>query len=115
LANKLPNVFTNPKGVTKSYVPAANTPRKIDVPVGQSKVANESEAKIKRGRPIGYKDINPRKRKGNKKEDGRTEDREIPEEFLDINKNILVSQEIQVPEIVENTEISTNYVTDGIQ
>jgi hypothetical protein len=55
LANKLPNVFSDPKGVTKSYVRAANTPIKIDVPIGQSKVANESEPKMKRGRPIGSK------------------------------------------------------------
>lgn len=114
LANKLPNAFTDPKGVTKSYVPAANTPIKIDVPVGQSKVANESEAKMKRGRPIGSKDKNPRKRKRNKKEDGRIEDIEVPEESSDII-DISISKETQVPEIIENTEISINYVMDGIQ
>jgi hypothetical protein len=45
LANKLPNAFTDPKRVTKSYVAAANTPIKIDVPVGQSKVAKELKPK----------------------------------------------------------------------
>ena len=34
LANQLPNAFTNPKGVTKSYVPAINAPIRIDVPAG---------------------------------------------------------------------------------
>ena len=32
LANQLPNAFTDPKGVTKSYIPAANAPIKIDIP-----------------------------------------------------------------------------------
>ena len=65
LANQLPNAFTNPKRVTTSYILAANTPVRIDVPIGQS-VANEPKASVKRGRPVGSKDKNPRKRKGSK-------------------------------------------------
>ena len=61
LANQLPYAFTNPKRVTTSYIPAANAPVRIDVPVGQS-VANEPKASVKRGRPVGSKDKNPRKR-----------------------------------------------------
>ncbi|KAL0328037.1 UNVERIFIED_CONTAM: hypothetical protein Scaly_2236300 [Sesamum calycinum] len=37
LANQLPDAFTDPKRVTKSHVPAANAPIKIDVLVGQAK------------------------------------------------------------------------------
>ena len=69
LANQLPDAFTNPKRVTTSYIPAANAPVRIDVPVGQS-VANEPKASVKLGRPVGSKDKNhrknPRKRKGSK-------------------------------------------------
>ncbi|KAJ9561443.1 hypothetical protein OSB04_006603 [Centaurea solstitialis] len=43
LANQLPDTFTDLKRVTKSHVPAANTPIKIDVPKGQDNMSNESE------------------------------------------------------------------------
>jgi hypothetical protein len=63
LANELPDAFSDPKKVTKSHVPAANAPIRIDVPNGQPLVANESKTRMKRGRPIGSKDKNPRKEK----------------------------------------------------
>ena len=63
LANQLPNVFTDPKRVTKSYVSTANAPIRINVSVGQSNIANESQVRLKRGRPIGSKDKNPRTKK----------------------------------------------------
>ena len=34
IANQLPNVFTNNKKIVKSHIPAANTPARIEVPVG---------------------------------------------------------------------------------
>ncbi|RVW31501.1 Copia protein [Vitis vinifera] len=43
-----------------SHIPAANTPARIDVPVGQ--LTNESKIRLKRGRPVGSKDVTPRKR-----------------------------------------------------
>ncbi|KAK7302565.1 hypothetical protein RJT34_13457 [Clitoria ternatea] len=113
LANQLPNAFADPKRVTKSYIPAVNTPIKIDIPEGQSKFANEFEAKIKRGRPVGSKDKNPRKRKVNK-EDGRIEDIKTLVESPDIIK-VSNPEETKVPEIDTNKEISINYVMDGIQ
>ncbi|XP_056698558.1 uncharacterized protein [Spinacia oleracea] len=64
LANQLPDAFTNPNKVTKSHIPAVNAPIKIDVPAGQYQTASESTTRLKRGRPIGSKDKNPRKRKG---------------------------------------------------
>ena len=33
LANQLPDAFIDTKKVTKSHIPAANTPARIDVPV----------------------------------------------------------------------------------
>ena len=54
----------------KSHISAANTPTRIEVPIGQSinTVANESKPHLKRGRPIGVKDKIPRKRKVQKKQ-----------------------------------------------
>ncbi|XP_019248636.1 PREDICTED: uncharacterized protein LOC109227898 [Nicotiana attenuata] len=64
IANQLPDAFTNLPRVTKSHIPAANASIRIDVPVGQSINANESNPRLKLGRPIGSKDKNPRMRKG---------------------------------------------------
>ena len=41
LPNQLPNAFIDTKQVTKSYILTANTPTRIDVPVGQ--LTNELE------------------------------------------------------------------------
>ena len=63
MANKLPDAFTDVKTVTKSHIPVVNVPCKIKLPDegNKSMLANESKARQKRGRPIGSKDINPRK------------------------------------------------------
>lgn len=112
LANQLANAFTDPKGMTKSYIPAANAPIKIDIPVGQS---NESQPRLKHGRPISSKDKNPRTRKGAKNKDIPSEDIENLKEPLDII-NISSLEEIdQVPETHENKETSINSVQNGIQ
>ena len=55
--------FVDPKRVTKSYIPAANAPIRIDVQEGHNQVSTESSQRLKRGRPIGSKDKNPRKTK----------------------------------------------------
>nr|GFA00186.1 hypothetical protein [Tanacetum cinerariifolium] len=49
---------------------AANAPVKIDVPKENSDIANEFKARPKRGRPIGSKDKNPRKKRGACNPDG---------------------------------------------
>ena len=51
--------------VIKSHIPAANIPARIEIPTGklQSSMINEPKPRLKRGRPIGSKDIIPRKRK----------------------------------------------------
>ena len=51
--------------MTKSYIPAANTPARIDVPVGQ--LTNESKIRLKHGRPVGSKDVTPQKRRTQEK------------------------------------------------
>ena len=85
------------KRVTKSHIPAANAPIRIDIPVGQSNIANESP-KIK---ILGWE-----KRK--KRQDGLIEGVKVPKYSFDIINNS-VPEEPQVPEIVENDEISINY------
>ncbi|KAM2308198.1 hypothetical protein COP1_030342 [Malus domestica] len=59
------DAFNDASKVTKSHIPAANALARIDVPVGQNKMAaNESSsARLKRGRPSGSKDSASRKRK----------------------------------------------------
>ncbi|BBN67664.1 Disease resistance protein CC-NBS-LRR class family [Prunus dulcis] len=65
IANQMPDAFNDAAKVTKSHIPAANAPARIDVHNGQSNVpANgSSAARLKRGRPLGSKDSVPRKRK----------------------------------------------------
>ena len=65
LANQLPNAFIDTKKVTKSYIPTANTPARIDVPVRQ--LTNESKIRLKRGRLVGSKDVTSRKIKTQEK------------------------------------------------
>ena len=50
--------------MTKSQVPAGNTPTWINVPEGQ--LANESQKRLKHRRPFGSKDTTPRKRRTQK-------------------------------------------------
>ena len=80
IANQLPDAFIDTKKVTRSHIPAANTPARIIVPEGQSGdvIANESKARLKRGRPIGSKDKVSRKRKEHVKTHGEFK---TPEEF----------------------------------
>ena len=117
VANQLPDAFTDVKKVTKSHIPAVNAPIRIDVPNGQiaSIQANESKARQKRGRPIGSKDKNPRKKKGQSMQVD-TSEFIIPEErvtkIIDITDEIS-TKDVQVPENDNNEEISISYVTSG--
>ena len=51
--------------MTKSYISTANTPARIDVPVGQ--LTNESKIRLQRSRLVGLKDVTPRKRRTQEK------------------------------------------------
>ena len=63
--NQLPDAFIDSTKVTKSHIPAANIPARIEIPTGklQSSMTNEPKPRLKRGRPISSKDTIPRKRK----------------------------------------------------
>ncbi|GJR39298.1 retrovirus-related pol polyprotein from transposon TNT 1-94 [Tanacetum coccineum] len=69
IANQLPDAFIDTKRVTKSYILAANSPTRVEIPNKQAgdNIAQESQKRLKRGRPIGSKDKNPRKRKRTEK------------------------------------------------
>lgn len=62
------------KRVTKLYIPTINALIKIDVPIGQVNVANESKSCIKCGKLDNYKDKNSQERKGSKNQDGQIDD-----------------------------------------
>ena len=61
IANQLLDVFTDNKKIVKSHILVANTPARIEVPVGQSvnTAANKSKPHLKRGRPVSVKDKIP--------------------------------------------------------
>ena len=98
IANQLPDAFTDLPRVTKSHIPAANAPIRVDVPIGQSICANESKPHLKRGRPFGSKDKNPRKRKGASDQDGHNMEVVAQEEHRDLTIDKSSSGEAQVPE-----------------
>ena len=63
--NQLPDAFIDSTNVSKSHIPAANIPARIEIPTGklQSSMTNEPKPRLKRGRSIGSKDTIPIKRK----------------------------------------------------
>ncbi|GJZ72565.1 hypothetical protein Tco_0636711 [Tanacetum coccineum] len=95
LANQLPDAFTDLKRATKSHIPAANAHVKVDVPKEHSEIANESKARLKRGRPIGSKDKNPRKKKGACNQDGQIEVKETLEGSFIRTLDMMVLKEPQ--------------------
>ena len=96
--------------MTKSQVPAVNTPTWINVPEGQ--LANESKKRLKRRRPFGSKDTTPRKRR-TQKNNANIEHNAYAKTYVEHgtpegvhNKKIAI-EEAQVP---KNSEISISYV-----
>ncbi|XP_060200651.1 uncharacterized protein LOC132628919 [Lycium barbarum] len=110
IANQLPDAFTDLSRITKSHIPAANAPIRVDVSVGQSIKENESKPHLKRGRPIGSKDKNPRKRKGANNQNDNNMEVVAQQEQRDITID-KTSEEVPVPENNENEEISISYVS----
>ncbi|GJT35758.1 hypothetical protein Tco_0926177 [Tanacetum coccineum] len=111
IANQLPDAFTDTKRATKSHIPAANAPARVEIPNKRDgdNIAQESQKHLKRGRPIGSKDKNPRKRKG-------TEKNSDHEENLAINSGIGQSfghHKGACPWLTENHLLS-GYVKQGL-
>ena len=57
-----PNAFNDAAKVTKSHIPAVNTPARIYVPEKHKEMDDDVLCQ-KRGRPIGSKDAVPRKKR----------------------------------------------------
>lgn len=107
IANQIPDAFADTKGVTKSYIHAVNAPARIEIPKKQIEDTHDVIKRLKRGRPIGSKDKNPRKRKFIEKHDDHKTENEIPTETHD-DENALLE-----PQTDENREISINYINTG--
>ena len=65
LANQLPDAFIDTKKVTKSHILTANTLARIDVPIEQ--LTSESKIHLKRGIPVGSKNVTYQKERTQEK------------------------------------------------
>ena len=66
IASQLPNAFTNTAKVTKSNILTVNIPVMINIQIGKTDIMETNESsmtRLKCGRPLGSKDLIPRKRK----------------------------------------------------
>ncbi|KAK9951191.1 hypothetical protein M0R45_006648 [Rubus argutus] len=119
------DAFNDLVNVTRSHIPAANVPARIDVPVGR-RVPVEHVASVepteqrtlpsavqsaalpkKRGRPIGSKDVQPRKRRTPTKS-------VLPHEIIKDYGDVLeerVPDETPIAPNPENLEISVNHAS----
>ncbi|XP_074347453.1 uncharacterized protein LOC141686310 [Apium graveolens] len=62
IANQISDAFNDSRNITKSHIPALNTPTRIDIPIQKSdtkELVTESKSCLKRGRPVGAKDVAP--------------------------------------------------------
>ena len=113
----MPDAFIDSIKVTKSHIPSANIPARIEIPIEklQSSMTNKPKPRLKRGRPIGSKDIIPRKRKSVKSM--------TPEEYITVKPQVneqVAPAEAPVKELSlndvpvhNNEEISINYIHEG--
>ncbi|GJR43791.1 disease resistance CC-NBS-LRR class family protein [Tanacetum coccineum] len=102
ITNQLPDAFTDTKRATKSYIPVVNAPARVEILDVKSddKVTQDSKACLKRGRPVGSKDKNHRKRKI-------TENAIIHEDIvLEGTQNVALPEE-EIDDI--NKVVSINY------
>ncbi|KAJ0919088.1 putative RNA-directed DNA polymerase [Helianthus annuus] len=110
IVNELPDAFTDTNRVTKSHIPASNAPARIEV------IPEAITIQRKRGRPIGSKDKNPRKRKEQNKSVGENlvnetlEEVNVPEETNITPEENENSEDTLVP---NENEISINYVQNS--
>ncbi|KAJ0575449.1 putative RNA-directed DNA polymerase [Helianthus annuus] len=110
IANELPDAFTDTNMVTKSHIPASNAPARIEV------IPEAITIQRKRGRPIGSKDKNPRKRKEQNKSVGENLVNETLEEVNVPEETNIIPEENENPEdalVPNENEISINYVQNS--
>ena len=104
-SNRLPDAFNDATKVMKSHIPVANAPARIAIPKGQAKM-DENPPQLKRGRPIGSKDIVPKKRRGKNQES-------TPEEpgVVLTSKELNALEEAQTHEKITNPRNTENSIT----
>ena len=117
LAKLLLDAFINSTKVTKSHIPAANIPARIEIPMGKLKysVANEPKPQLKHGRPIHSKDTIPRKMKSvkfNSPED-HTNVKELNDELITSIETLIEQLSHEIVPVYNNEEISINYIHKG--
>ena len=117
LANQLLDAFIDSTKVTKSHIPAANIPTRIEIPTGklQSSMTNEPKPRLKHGRPIGSKDTIPRKRKSAismTPKEHITIKPQVDEQVAPAKAPVKELSLNDVP-VHNNEEISTNYIHEG--
>ena len=125
----MPDTFSDLAKVTRSYIPAANVPTRIDVPVGcvvpdgrgTTMVANQSHVPAqKQGRPLGSKDSYPRKRvkpaQTNPLDIAISTDQshEIIPDYRSVLEETTLGDAPTFEHTPENREISVNLVRFGI-
>ena len=110
LASQLPDAFKDPKRVTKSHIPTANAPIRIVVPEGQLITANEIKGQLKRSRPVGSKDTNPRKRKGAKDTNDQVEVNIDQENFPSKTPDESISKENKVNYVMTGERWNRNEI-----
>ena len=137
IASQLLDAFTDTSKVTKSCIPTANTPSRINIPIGKTTImaANESSmTRLKHGRPLDSKDLIPRKRKIKEQQNPSLEENSTPEEATPTISKIITPEEESsievthaleeaiVPEdiqnhedaqVLANDEITINYASIG--
>ena len=62
----MPDAFSDSRHIVKSHIPAISAPTRVEIPIHKSvskELTSNSKLRQKRGRPVGAKDVVPRKRK----------------------------------------------------
>ena len=102
IANQLPDAFTDTTKVPKSYIPSANKPARINIRIVKIVImaANESSmTHVKLGRPLGSKDLIPRKRKIKGQQNPNLEENSTPKEATPTISKIITPKEESAIEV----------------
>ncbi|XP_057248922.1 uncharacterized protein LOC130590486 [Beta vulgaris subsp. vulgaris] len=122
IANQLPDAFTDSKGVIKSHIPAVNAPARVEIPreKAENQLANESITRKRRGRPLGAKDLKPRKSRRIDTNNEKTDDSSKVEQFSNDKNAMNPENELKESDAasegehenasIDNHEISINFV-----
>ena len=117
LANRLPDAFIDSTKVTKSHIPAANIPTRIEIPMGKLKynVGNEPKPQLKCERPIDSKDTIPIKMKSVKfnAPEEHTNVKGVNDELITLTEASIEQLSHEIVPVYNNEEISINYIHKG--